>query len=189
MIQKVRELLDEADIVVHYYGSRFDLPILNREFLLHGLPPPAPYKSIDLCNTVRRKFKFISNKLDHVCQRLGLGKKHDTDFKLWIDCMNKDPKAWELMMEYNVQDVLLLEGLYEKIKAWIPNHPNVGLYKEDALVCPTCGGGHYQKRGEYHTNAGIYQRYQCQAVNCGRWFRGIKNQGPKLGERFAAISS
>lgn len=189
MIAKAHQLLEEADVVIHYNGNRFDLPILNREFILYDFKPPAPYKSIDLLNTVRRKFRFVSNKLDYVCEKLGLGKKHETDFKLWVDCMNKDPVAWEKMKKYNIQDSLLLEKLFDKIRPWIPNFPNYGLYQEDALVCPSCGSKHIQRRGFHRTNACTYQRYQCQADGCGKWFRDGNNVGPKAGEKFLGISA
>ena len=42
MLDSVHKLLDEADAIVHYNGSRFDIPILHKEFLLAGMPPPAP---------------------------------------------------------------------------------------------------------------------------------------------------
>ena len=44
MIKGIHKLLDECDAVIHYNGSKFDIPTLNKEFLLHGLHPPAPYK-------------------------------------------------------------------------------------------------------------------------------------------------
>ncbi len=187
MIKRMHKLLEEADVVVHYYGSRFDLPVLNREFLLYNLPPPSPYRSLDLLTTVRRQFKFISNKLDYVAQRLGLGKKHETNFKLWVDCMNKDPIAWKQMKEYNIQDVILLEKLYGKLRTWIPNHPNHGLYGEGGLVCPTCGSSRYNKRGYAYLTSGKYSRYQCSQEGCRKWFRGSKNLAGKPDSRFRAI--
>jgi len=75
MLANVHALLDQADAVVHYNGSRFDIPILNKEFLLSGMPPPSPAKHIDLLQVARRQFRFVSNKLDYVSQALGLGAK------------------------------------------------------------------------------------------------------------------
>lgn len=173
MLAHIHNLLNEADAVVHYNGSSFDIPVLNKEFLLYGFTPPSPYKQIDLLQTVRKQFKFTSNKLDHVCQELGLGKKDDTTFTLWVDCMKGDPAAWDLMRKYNKQDVVLLERLYNKLLPWIRSSTNYGLYKEeDNLVCPNCGSKHYHKRGVYYTATRKYQRYQCQS--CYNWFRDTK---------------
>src|SRR2546422_11197735 len=33
MVDQAWRLLDEADVVVHFYGSKFDIPHLNTEFL------------------------------------------------------------------------------------------------------------------------------------------------------------
>lgn len=186
MLKGIHALLDEADAVVHYNGSRFDIPCLNKEFLLYNFNPPAPYKQIDLLSTVRRKFRFTSNKLDYVSQKLGLGKKKNTEFLLWVQCMNKDPEAWKLMEEYNTNDVILLEKVYNKVLPWVANHPNHSLYSvKTSLVCPHCGENHYQRRGFAYTNACKYQRYQCRV--CKSWFRGTENLGPKKSEKYVNV--
>ncbi len=180
MLRGIYGLLDEADVVVHYNGQRFDIPVLNREFILNGFTPPAPYKQVDLLKVARNQFRFASNKLDHIAQELGLGSKHETSFTLWVDCMNKDPKAWEIMKAYNVNDVILLEEAYKKFLPWIKNHPNHGVYGEHGMVCPKCGSTHSHRRGYAFTIAGKYQRYKCK--DCGGWFRDAniqKNQAPK----------
>jgi len=66
MLKRIHKLLGESDAVIHYNGTKFDIPTLNKEFLLHGIEPPAPYQQIDLLRTARSKFRFASNKLDYV---------------------------------------------------------------------------------------------------------------------------
>ena len=173
MLKGIHGLLNEADAVVHYNGTKFDIPTLNKEFLLHSYNPPSPYKQIDLLRVVRSQFRFPSNKLDYVAQRLGLGQKHAHEgHSLWVKCMNGDKDAWERMQEYNVQDVVLLESLYHTLLPWIKNHPNQNLHSESA-VCPTCGGSAIQKRGQAISLSGTYQRYQCR--DCGSWSQGTKS--------------
>jgi len=186
MLKRIHKMLDEADAVIHYNGSKFDIPTLNKEFLLHGLLPPSPVKQIDLLRTARGQFRFPSNKLDYLAQALGLGKKTThTGHQLWIDCMNKDPDAWALMEEYNINDVFLLEKVYEELKPWIKNHPNVSLYTNETCVCPTCSSSNYQRRGLAYTKTIKYQRYQCK--DCGTWFRSSKKDPstPTPEERFS----
>lgn len=183
MLKEIHKLLNEADAVVHYNGTRFDIPTLNKEFLLNGFKPPAPYKQIDLLRTARNQFKFTSNKLDHVAEQLGLGNKvRHRGFELWIDCMNNVPEAWNEMVEYNIGDVTLLEKLYEKLLPWIRNHSNFSLHSDNSFVCPNCGKSHYTKRGFYYTHNCKYQRYRCSS--CGTWFRATKNVGRPAGEKF-----
>lgn len=183
MIKAIHKLLDEADVVVHYNGARFDIPVLNREFLMHGLPPPAPYQQVDLLKVARNRFRFTSNKLDFVAKQLGIeGKMKHRGHELWLKCMNRDPEAWAEMEEYNIQDVAILEEVYEAFKPWIHNHPNRSVY-DGKEKCTTCGSSHYQHRGTAKTHAGIYQRFQCK--DCGSWFRSTKNLAAK--ERFVSV--
>ena len=172
MIESLHTFLDEADAVIHYNGKKFDIPVINREFLKYGMQPPAPCKQIDLMQTIKKQFRFVSNKLDHVCDELGIGRKLSTGgHELWLRCMDGDKVAWATMEEYNIQDVMLLGELYDKLLPWITDHPNVALYMDsEHLVCPNCGGSHVIKRGIAHTNVGSYQRYHCES--CGTWIRG-----------------
>lgn len=172
MLMRVHKLLSQADAVIHYNGSRFDIPTLNKEFLLLGMPPPTPFKQIDLLKTVRSKFRFTSNKLDFVSKQLGgKGKVKHEGHELWLKCMNKDKEAWAKMREYNIDDVIIMEDVYNKLLPWITNHPNWSVHQEKA-VCPNCGSLYLQRRGFHVSQAGKYQRFRCN--KCGTWSRGSK---------------
>ena len=177
MLKRIHAMLSEADAVVHYNGTKFDIPTLNKEFLLNNIPPPAPYKQIDLLKTSRNRFRFPTHRLDYVAKALGLeGKVEHMGHEMWLRCMNKDPEAWSKMEEYNIGDVTLLESVYDRMLPWIKGHANHSVFSGEE-VCPHCGGKHYQKRGFLFTLAGKYQRYQCK--DCKTWFRGSKNEAGK----------
>lgn len=182
MLPRIHALLHEADVVIHYNGLRFDIPTLNKEFINHDMPPPSPYRQLDLMVVVKHAFKFTSNKLDYVAQALGLGSKvRHPGFELWIKCMRGDTKAWKIMERYNRQDVVLLEKLYHRLRPWIARHPNLGLFSGQRPSCPKCGSSHVQARGSQLALTRIYQRYQCQ--HCRGWFRGNKPLRVSRGER------
>lgn len=173
MLGKMHKLLDEADVVVHYNGLKFDIPVLNKEFIKAGYAPPAPYKQVDCLKEVRRLFRFEINKLDFVVQALKIGAKVEHEgFTLWVKCMEGDPVAWKKMERYNRQDVKLLEALYLRLRPWMNRHPNAGAH-DDIECCPKCGSEKYQQRGWAVTQMMKYRRYQCQ--KCGGWFRGNKS--------------
>jgi DNA polymerase elongation subunit (family B) len=175
MLKRIHKLLEQCDAVVHYNGTRFDIPTLNKEFLEASMLPPAPYQQVDLLRTARRQFRFPSNKLDYVARALNLGQKEKHEgFELWIKCMQKDPDAWERMEKYNKQDVVLLEAVYNRFLPWIKNHPNHGLYNE-SVVCSSCGSQHLQRRGYSVSTVGKYQRYQCNG--CGSWSQERVSEG------------
>lgn len=168
-------MIDEADAVVHYNGTAFDMKHLNREFVEAGLPPPLMPKNIDLLKTVRQRFKFPSNKLDYVAERLlGDKKMEHSGVSLWVGCLNEDPTSWNTMKKYNKQDVSLTERLYLHIRGWIKGHPNHGLYIEDQEnpVCRNCGSTNVGSRGWQALNVRSYMRYQC--TDCGAQLRGRK---------------
>jgi hypothetical protein len=174
MVEKIHALVSEADLIVGYNSAGFDMKHLNREFILAGLNPPAPYKNVDLLQTVRKQFKFASGKLDHVSQQLGLGKKTShAGHELWVKCMAGDDAAWDKMRQYNKQDVVLTEKLYDRLRAWIPNHPHLSMFTGNEWGCPVCGNKDLSKfrDGTAYTNVQRYRLYQCP---CGHWVRGNK---------------
>lgn len=172
MLQRIHKLLDQADAVVHYNGVKFDIPTLNKEFIKQEMLPPSPYKHIDILLHCRRIFRFESNKLDYVAKALGLGGKVKHEgFELWVQCMAGDKDAWKRMEEYNRNDVVLLEKLYEKVLPWIHGHPNVSVHNE-IPSCTNCGSLDYQARGYAVAYGAKYKRYRCNG--CGHWFKDAK---------------
>ena len=186
MLKRIHDLVSQADSLVHYNGAKFDLPVLNREWLKHGFPPPSPSKHIDLLQVCKKQFRFVSNKLDYVSQFLGIGEKvRHEGHELWTKCMRGEREAWRRMREYNQQDVILLEVLYKRLMPWVEKHPSHGALTGDSC-CPKCGSHEYQQRGSATTSMYRYRRYQCKS--CGGWFRGNKTTIPrKSEERFVNI--
>ena len=170
MLQELHALMDEADAIVGWNSKSFDHKHIRREFLEAGMLPPSPTKDIDLMLEVKRNFRFPSNKLDYVAQKLGVGAKvAHSGFELWIKCMAGDDKAWREMKKYQIQDVNLLVELYEKLLPWI-KHPSVAAHDMIENGCTNCGSEKVYSRGLAATDAGNYRRFQC--ADCGKWMRG-----------------
>ena len=172
MLRVIKDMLDEADGVITWHGKGFDLPTLNKEFILHRIDRPSPYRHVDLYETVKKQFRFVSNKLDFVSQQLGVGNKvKHKGFDLWTECMDGVKKSWEQMRDYNIQDVILLTKLYPILLPWIDDHPNWPLYEhmDDRVHCIKCGSTSLQRRGYAYTSVGRYQKYRCN--DCGSWMR------------------
>jgi uncharacterized protein YprB with RNaseH-like and TPR domain len=168
MLQIVHAALEEAEAVATYNGASFDLPKLQGEFLLHGLPPAPQLTQIDIYRSVR-KLGYICNKLDYVAQILGLGSKVKHEgLDLWLKVMDGDEAAQRRMTKYCAGDVMLTEKVYKHVRAFIHTHPHMGATKP--LDCGACGSSRTQARGWHRTKASIRQRYQCQA--CGTWSLG-----------------
>lgn len=172
ILHSIHALLDEADIVVAHNGNKFDIKKVNARFIQAGINPPSPYRKIDTLLEARKNFAFTSNRLDALGEVLGLGRKMDTGgFALWAGCLEGDTKSFEKMVEYNVQDVELLESVYQMLRPWMNNHPNVSVYdEEEVATCPKCASTNIHWRGTAKTAVMSYHRFQCQ--DCGGWGRG-----------------
>lgn len=175
MIQKAWDLLNEAQVVCHWNGDKFDVKHLNREFIEAGMTPPSPYKSLDLLKTARSQFLFPSNKLQYVSTALGLAGKAETGgFELWLACMAGDDKAWAKMKKYNIQDVVLLEELHDRLLPYIKGGPHMGLLDgQDEDSCGNCAGTRLERRGFAYTPLGKFQQFRCH--DCGSWSRGKRS--------------
>lgn len=176
-------LLDEADIVVAHNGDKFDLPHIQGRGLVLGLKPPAPYKTIDTVKVAKYEFNFPSNSLEYLATVLELKNKKDghkkfPGFELWLGVLSNNPEAWTEMKEYNIQDILVLEELYLKMRPYMRRHPNIGVFHDnEKIVCPKCGSDHIHFRGFAHTNVGRYHRFVCN--ECGGWGRTRVSVYPK----------
>jgi hypothetical protein len=175
MVKKLHEILDSADVVVHFNGKSFDEPWARTEMKLAGLTPPSPYKSVDLYQQSKR-FYLPSHKLKYVSTRLidAGGKEETGGFATWVGCMNKDEKAWRLMKKYNIQDVDVMRPVYEEMRPWMTGLPNANLYDPDPTGldrCRLCQSVNLERRGYAYTIQGKFQQYQCKEAGCGAWSR------------------
>ena len=175
IMESLHKLMEQADVVVGHNSDKFDLPIINTRFILNDLPPVAPAKRIDTLKLAKRHFRFTSNRLDYIAQKLCDDAKMDTGgFELWDGCMQGDKAALQKMLDYNMQDVIILEKVFDKLRPYATTLPSMSVHSDsEDHVCPSCGGNHVQKRGFSYTNTSKFQRYQC--TDCGSWSRGRQN--------------
>lgn len=172
MLRGIRDLLDEADIVVGYNSKAFDIPWLKGEFKKAGIEQPSPFQQVDLYRVNKQNFRLISGKLDYMSlQLLGERKVQHRGFSLWADCMKGDEKAWREMKKYAVKDTALLEPLFERVRDIVPGI-NLALHDGEDNACPRCGSANLHARGFSFTTTGKYQRYYCQ--DCGGWSRSSR---------------
>lgn len=172
MIRESWRLYDEADIVITYNGRSFDNKHLAREWLEAGLGPPSPWQDIDLLTVARGRFRFLSNKLAHVTDALGLPTKIDTGgMALWTAVLDGDAKAWREFERYNKQDVIITEQLYRLLLPWIKG-PHRGMFGGGMASCHLCGSSELTFAGFTYTKTVPYPRLRCE---CGAWNKVLRN--------------
>lgn len=176
MLLELRDLLDEADVVVGYNSDNFDIPWVNEQLLTAGIELPSPYIAVDLYKLNRKHLRMPSGKLDYMAQDLlGQRKVAHSGIRLWLDWMDKTSpghkKAVKDMETYAKQDTYLLEPLFEFMRPYIKS-VNFGLFRADGFSCSHCGSTSLQARGFAYTTAGKFQRYQC--TDCSGWSKDPK---------------
>jgi DNA polymerase elongation subunit (family B) len=166
IVEELWNLLDEADIIISHNGDKFDIKKMNGRFIKYNLNLPSPYKSIDTYKAARRRLSLSSLKLDFIADYLDIAGKQDTDFQLWLDCVQGNPDQLDKMQRYCDQDVKVLEDVYLELRPFITSHPNLGLsIKTEAKACPACGSEDLTKTGTYDTNVNSYDAFRCG--DCG----------------------
>jgi len=177
VLKQLWKLLDEADIVIGHNSNSFDNKKANARFILNGMKPPSSYRKIDTKVLASRHFKFTSNKLAYLTDKLctkykKLSHAKFSGMSLWNECMKNNEEAWDEMKEYNMYDVLSLEELYYKLVSW-DNSINFSVYDDEVEDLCSCGSQVFQKNGYYYTNSAKVQRFRC--VACGSEKKGKTN--------------
>jgi hypothetical protein len=170
------KLMNESDIVIAHNGDSFDVPNMNTRFVINGLLPPRPYKTIDTKTIAKKQFGFTHNSLNALARLFGLDPKIDITFELWKQCVEGNEKALKEMEKYNQHDVELLERIYLRLRPWIRSHPNLGLYMlSDGTVCPNCGSKNivWVPNQYYYTGVSRFPIFRC---DCGAYGRSRKSE-------------
>jgi len=176
MLLELRDMLDHADVVVGYNSDNFDVPWINEQFLTNGIELPSPYIQVDLYKLNKKHLRMPSGKLDYMAlDLLGQRKESTGGIRLWLDWMDTSSpnhkQALKDMERYAKKDTLLLEPLFDYMRPFIRS-VNFGLFKSSEFSCTHCGSENIQARGFSYTQAGKFQRYQCN--DCAGWSKDPK---------------
>ena len=137
MLKELHSMMEAADVLIGWNSASFDHKHIKREFLENGMTPPSVVKDLDLMSIVKANFRFPSNKLDYVAQALGVGSKvKHSGFDLWIGCMAGKESSWREMKKYQIQDVVLLEELYQVLLPWLPGASSVSVKERREIADP-----------------------------------------------------
>lgn len=117
----IQELVDalenNVDILVTYYGKGYDAKFVRTRALYWNIPFPG-YGSIyhwDLYFTVKRNLKLYRHSLEVVTAFLGIGGKTHLNPQTWVFAQYGNKDALNEVLEHNIQDVLILEKLHERL--------------------------------------------------------------------------
>lgn len=177
LLKDVAPIMEQSDQWVGWYSTRFDVPFLQTRRLLHNMPPIGDKPHVDGWWVARQRLKFTSNRLDTVSKALPLGENEVKEYKTplssqhWIRGAAGHLPSIQYIVHHCKQDVKVLEQVYEKIRPFAQNLPNMSLISNnDRKGCPACSASFVDciTRGYKATAAVLKRQYSCK--KCGHWF-------------------
>lgn len=172
VLWEFRKLLEEADMVVTQNGKKFDIKWIQGVNRIHGfdpLPEPVHFDTLLKCKS---KYKLASYKLDYLAKVFNLPKKKTkTSYGWWINAAAGDVDSINKIVKYGIQDVYVLEALYNKIVRDFPALIKIDHGIKEVTKCEHCGSKKLRSNGFRFTAQRKYQRLQCD--NCGVWMKGL----------------
>ncbi len=180
--KKLRDLLDEADMVVHFNGNHFDWMKFKAKMIYHKLKPCRRPKMIDLFLEAKSS-KFTSNKMGDLCDYLGLKNKKATHktgewllatlpygtFRkgrqvIKVNKKNKRGAINHIAHEYGLYDIPSMQDFYLAIRPYMHRHVNMnGFYIDGIDRCTNCASSDLSPHGQ---NGHGKKQYICN--NCGK---------------------
>jgi len=109
------------DVIITYYGTRFDIPYLRSRALYYNydiFPMYGYIKHIDVYSMVKNKLKMHNGRLESACRFLGIEGKTHLDSRYWVRAMTGDEQALEYILEHNKKDVEITEKLYKRLEPY-----------------------------------------------------------------------
>lgn len=114
----IKELVKEMnsyDLLVHWYGSGFDIPFVNSRALYHNLMPPQRNFSRDLCYVARGIGKLRNNRLATWGKFLfGQTGKTSLAMAQWLRAIRGERAALNYVVDHCRKDVIETERIYKR---------------------------------------------------------------------------
>lgn len=175
ILQKLDQLIGEADIVIGKNNHRFDDKHVNAHRMFNQEPGIVDWsgKSDDLEKQIRKHFKLPSYSLDYLSQELGYGGKESMDFSDWVKIQEKHPTegndAYEKMMHYCCKDVEDTRSIWDRLLPYITPKFNHATFSNTqnagGMVCKVCGSANIIKQGRYISGKTVYRQWRCKNHN------------------------
>ena len=162
------KVMGQADELVGHNHERFDIRVLRTRCVLQGVLMFPKYRTFDTLKKARKYFAFTSNKLDYLGQVLEVGRKLDHEgIGLWRRVQEGATKAIKKealkeMVNYCIQDVVLLEDVFNVFMPYVDHNTNHAVLKfgyEGRWRCPECGGSDVKLSHTDTTPLGYIKRY------------------------------
>lgn len=112
--------LDEVDLVVTYYGTKFDVPYVRTRVLYNNLRFPLYQEKLhlDLYYAVKSLLKLGRNTLEQATRFFGIEGKNHVTAEAWNGARVGDPESMEYVINHNIEDVKILACLHNRLSGY-----------------------------------------------------------------------
>ena len=154
---------NQADMVIGYNNDRFDNKWINTRALKHSLEVNTLVKSFDIMKQSKSIFRLPSYSMNYLAKFLGVQTKlQHGGLAMWdaiqYGTKKEGKKAMKMMLEYNIQDIIVTEQVFLKVRSYMKMHIHLGVMVGQAKTsCPSCGGSHVKLHKTTVTAAGTVQ--------------------------------
>lgn len=171
IVKELGNLYTLADAVVAHNGCSFDHKVIQTRATAHGFAKLPTVKILDTLLLAKRYLRLPSNKLDSIGDYFGLGRKVSHDgILMWKKVQSGNEDAMQEMVDYCVQDVVLLAQVYMKLRGLgtAGNSFNAALYYEgEDPRCTVCGSTDLIKTDRMaYSTVNSFDEYVCNECGC-----------------------
>lgn len=176
LVEFFRSLIEQADVIVGHYSTRFDLRFINTRALIHGLNPMPVVPHVDTWKAARNNLAIGGNGMANIADTLRCDEqKGKVDKRTWRKARAHEKPAINKIAAYCKQDVRTQEAITKKLLPFCKEMPNMQLLMpSEERICPRCGSTHVHLHGQRISKSVIYDRYYCRG--CGWTGRGTENR-------------
>lgn len=115
VVKETVKLMDSFDVIITWYGCRYDIPFINTKALILKIPIPIKSFRRDLCFVARGSYKFSNNRLATVGKALfGKSGKSFLDRHVWKRATRGSIKDLKYIIDHCDKDVIETEKIYKR---------------------------------------------------------------------------
>jgi uncharacterized protein YprB with RNaseH-like and TPR domain len=121
----LKKELEGCDLIVTWYGSKFDIPFVVTRAIVNGIDLSKLLKipSLDVCEFCKKNLLFSKNNLSDISKVLGIPKDREIEgkdvLKLYLKAIRGDKKAKEEIVKHCLDDLEALEKVFKKLEPYL----------------------------------------------------------------------
>ncbi len=164
LVTKFLEEYNKADMVIGFNNDSFDNRWINARALKYNLYVNTHVKSFDIMKQAKRLFRLAGYSMNSIAKYVGVETKlQHTGLIMWESIQHgtkkEAKKAMKLMLKYNVQDIIVTEQVFLRVKKYMKMPIHLGVLSGGSkTTCPECGGTDVKLHKTSVTAAGTIQR-------------------------------